>query len=33
MIEGFEKLGDIDRIFAELTAKAPAVKQAEAKLE
>jgi membrane fusion protein, multidrug efflux system len=33
MLEAFEKLGDIDRVFAELTAKAPAVKQAEAKLE
>jgi membrane fusion protein (multidrug efflux system) len=33
MIEEFEKLGDIDRVFSQLTAKAPAVKQAEAKLE
>ena len=33
MLEEFQKLGDIDRIFAQLTAAAPAVKQAEAKLE
>jgi membrane fusion protein (multidrug efflux system) len=33
MLEEFAKLGDIDRVFSELTAKAPAVKQAEAKLE
>ena len=33
MLEEFEKLGDIDLTFAQLTAKAPAVKQAEAKLE
>jgi membrane fusion protein (multidrug efflux system) len=33
MLEQFEKLGDIDATFAELTANAPAVKQAEAKLE
>ncbi|MBV8574352.1 MAG: HlyD family secretion protein [Acetobacteraceae bacterium] len=33
MIEQFEKLGDIDRTFAKLAAEAPAVKQAEAKLE
>jgi membrane fusion protein, multidrug efflux system len=36
MIEGFEKLdpeGDINRTFARLAAQAPAVKQAEAKLE
>jgi membrane fusion protein, multidrug efflux system len=33
MLEEFEKLGDIDRVFAQLTATAPAVKQAEAKLE
>jgi membrane fusion protein (multidrug efflux system) len=33
MLEGFERQGDIDRIFAQLTLEAPAVKQAEAKLE
>jgi membrane fusion protein, multidrug efflux system len=33
MLAEFEKLGDIDRTFAQLTAEAPAVKQAEAKLE
>jgi membrane fusion protein (multidrug efflux system) len=33
MLEEFEKQGDIDRTFARLTAEAPAVKQAEAKLE
>jgi membrane fusion protein (multidrug efflux system) len=33
MIAQFEKLGDIDRTFAQLTAEAPPVKQAEAKLE
>jgi membrane fusion protein, multidrug efflux system len=33
MLEQFAKLGDIDRIFAQFTANAPAVKQAEAKLE
>lgn len=33
MLEQFRKLGDIDRTFAQLTADAPAVKQAEAKLE
>ena len=33
MIEEFEKQGDIDRTFAKLAAEAPAVKQAEAKLE
>jgi membrane fusion protein (multidrug efflux system) len=33
MLEEFAKLGDIDRVFSELTAKAPAVKQAEARLE
>jgi membrane fusion protein (multidrug efflux system) len=33
MLDEFEKQGDIDRVFAEITAKAPAVKQAEAKLE
>ncbi len=33
MLEEFAKLGDIDRVFAQLTATAPAVKQAEAKLE
>ena len=33
MIDQFEKLGDINTTFAEYTANAPAVKQAEAKLE
>ena len=33
MVEEFEKQGNIDRIFARLEAEAPAVKQAEAKLE
>jgi membrane fusion protein, multidrug efflux system len=33
MLEQFEKLGDIDRTFVEYAANAPAVKQAEAKLE
>jgi membrane fusion protein (multidrug efflux system) len=33
MLEQFEKLGDIDTTFAEFTANAPAVKQAQAKLE
>jgi len=33
MLDQFEKLGDIDRTFAWFTANAPAVKQAEAKLE
>jgi len=33
MLDQFEKLGDIDRTFAQFTANAPAVKQAEAKLE
>jgi membrane fusion protein (multidrug efflux system) len=33
MLEQFEKQGNIDRIFARLEAEAPAVKQAEAKLE
>jgi len=33
MLDQFEKRGDIDRTFAELTPQAPAVKQAEAKLE
>ena len=33
MLEQFEKLGDINNTFAQLTANAPAVKQAEAKLE
>ena len=33
MIEQFEEQGDIDRTFAQLAAVAPAVKQAEAKLE
>ena len=33
MIKQFEKLGDINSVFAQLTANAPAVKQAEAKLE
>jgi membrane fusion protein (multidrug efflux system) len=33
MLEQFEKLGDVDTTFARFTANAPAVKQAEAKLE
>ena len=33
MVEEFEKQGEIDRIFTKLTTEAPAVKQAEAKLE
>jgi membrane fusion protein (multidrug efflux system) len=33
MIDEFEKQGDIDRVFAKITTDAPAVKQAEAKLE
>lgn len=33
MVEEFEKQGDVDRTFARLAADAPAVKQAEAKLE
>jgi membrane fusion protein (multidrug efflux system) len=33
MITQFEKLGDVDRTFAQLTPEAPAVKQAEARLE
>jgi membrane fusion protein (multidrug efflux system) len=33
MLEQFEKLGDIDQTFARYEAKAPAVKEAEAKLE
>jgi membrane fusion protein, multidrug efflux system len=33
MLDEFEKKGDIDRVFAKITADAPAVKQAEAKLE
>jgi membrane fusion protein (multidrug efflux system) len=33
MLEEFEKLGNIDRTFARMAAEAPAVKQAEAKLE
>ncbi|WP_203330724.1 HlyD family secretion protein [Rhodovastum atsumiense] len=33
MLDEFESLGDIDRTFARFTANAPAVKQAEAKLE
>jgi len=33
MLEEFEKQGDIDRTFAQLASEAPAVKQAEAKLE
>lgn len=33
MVEEFEKQGDINRTFARLEAEAPAVKQAEAKLE
>jgi membrane fusion protein (multidrug efflux system) len=31
MLDEFEKQGDIDRAFAELTTRAPSVKQAEAK--
>jgi membrane fusion protein, multidrug efflux system len=33
MLAEFEKEGDIDRVFAKIAAEAPAVKQAEAKLE
>jgi len=33
MLDEFAKQGDIDRYFAQLTTEAPAVKQAEAKLE
>jgi membrane fusion protein, multidrug efflux system len=33
MLDAFAKQGDIDRVFAKLTTDAPAVKQAEAKLE
>ncbi len=33
MLDQFEKLGDIDKTFAQYAANAPAVKQAEAKLE
>ena len=33
MLAQFESQGDLDRVFAELAARAPAVKQAEAKLE
>ncbi len=33
MLDQFEKLGDINSTFAQVTANAPAVKQAEAKLE
>ena len=33
MLEQFDKLGDIDRYFAQLTTEAPGVKQAEAKLD
>ena len=33
MLDQFEKLGDIDRTFAQFATDAPAVKQAEAKLE
>ena len=33
MLDDFEKEGDVDRVFAKLTAEAPAVKQAEAKIE
>ena len=33
MLDEFQNEGDIDRVFAKLTAEAPAVKQAEAKLE
>jgi membrane fusion protein (multidrug efflux system) len=33
MLEQFESQGDLDRVFAQITAAAPTVKQAEAKLE
>ena len=33
MVEAFERQGDVDATFAKLAAEAPAVKQAEAKLE
>jgi membrane fusion protein (multidrug efflux system) len=33
MLDEFEKQGDIDRVFSKIAAEAPAVKQAEAKLE
>jgi membrane fusion protein, multidrug efflux system len=33
MLDQFEKLGDVDVVFAKLATEAPAVKQAEAKLE
>lgn len=33
MLDEFEKEGDIDSVFAKLTTEAPAVKQAEAKVE
>jgi membrane fusion protein, multidrug efflux system len=33
MLDDFEKEGDVDRVFAKLTEEAPAVKQAEAKIE
>jgi membrane fusion protein (multidrug efflux system) len=33
MLEQFESQGDLDRVFAQIAAAAPAVKQAEAKLE
>ena len=33
MLDDFEKEGDVDRVFAKLTDEAPAVKQAEAKIE
>jgi membrane fusion protein, multidrug efflux system len=33
MLAEFEKAGDIDRVFSKIAAEAPAVKQAEAKLE
>src|SRR5262249_49498746 len=33
MLDEFAKRGDVDRYFAQLTTEAPAVKQAEAKLE
>jgi membrane fusion protein (multidrug efflux system) len=33
MLDEFEKEGDVDRVFAKITEEAPAVKQAEAKLE
>jgi membrane fusion protein (multidrug efflux system) len=33
MLDQFESQGDLDRVFAQITANSPAVKQAEAKLE